>query len=133
MLLKRTLVIIGVVQVLLGVVLLVPGLAAAVLDLDPAPGWVDWMLVMFAARSLGFGYGMFLAARDPAAHRGWIRAMIGVQVVDWVGTIAYLLAAQVTLAQVTTAAFLPVVFVVILLARFPRHPARTDIPHRSPA
>lgn len=133
MLLKRTLVLIGVVQVVLGVVLLVPGLAATLLDLDPAPGWVDWMLVMFGARALGFGYGMVLAARDPAAHPGWIRAMIGIQVIDWVGTIGYLLAGQVTLAQVTTAAFLPVVFVAVLLARFPRQPANSALPDRSPA
>ena len=133
MLLKRTLVLIGVVQVVLGAVLLVPGLAATLLDLDPAPGWVDWMLVMFAARALGFGYGMFLAARDPQAHPGWIRAMVGIQVIDWVGTIGYLLAGQVTLAQVTTAAFLPVVFVAVLLARFPRQPASNALPGRSPA
>lgn len=35
-------------------------------------------------------YGMLLASRDPARHRTWIVAMIGVQALDWVSTIAYL-------------------------------------------
>ncbi|MCB0915345.1 MAG: hypothetical protein KDC23_06525 [Actinobacteria bacterium] len=131
MLLKATLGVIGAIQVVLGVVLLVPGLAVTVLDLEPAPGWTDWLLVMFAARALGFGYGMFIAARDPAAHRSWIGAMVGVQLVDWIGTIGYLIGGQVTLAQVTTAAFLPLVFVVILLARFPHRPASRELPQES--
>ena len=40
--------------------------------------------------------------------------MIGIQAVDWIGTIAYLVTGAVTITQVTTAAFLPVVFIVIL-------------------
>lgn len=40
--------------------------------------------------------------------------MIGIQAIDWIGTIAYLITGAVTITRVTTAAFLPVVFLVIL-------------------
>lgn len=116
--LKRTLIVIGIVQVLLGVVLLIPGLMAAAVDLPEAPDWVDWLLAMFGARALGFGAGMFVAARDPGQHGAWIMTMIGVQAIDWIATISYLMTGAVTLSQVTTAAFLPVVFIALLVREF---------------
>ncbi|NOX23336.1 MAG: hypothetical protein GXP36_09630 [Actinobacteria bacterium] len=113
-LLKRTLYVIGAAQLVLGFVFLVPGLFAATIGLVEAPEWVDWLFAMFGARALGFGYGMFLAARDPQRNLPWIRAMIGIQAIDWIATLAYLVTGAVTLAQVTTAVFLPVVFIVVL-------------------
>lgn len=113
-LLRPTLVVIGVVQIALGIVFLIPDLFANVMGLEHPPGWVNWILAMLAARALGFGYGMLVAARDPRRHITWIRAMIAVQAIDWLGTLGYLAAGSVTLVNVTTAAFLPVVFVVIL-------------------
>ena len=115
MLTRRTLIAIGVIQVALGVVFLIPGLFASAMRLPQAPEWVDWILALSAARALGFGAGMFVAARNPEAHRSWIATMVGVQAIDWTATIAYLAVGSVTLAQVTTAAFLPVAFVVILV------------------
>ncbi len=112
--LKATLIIIGVVQLVLGIVFLVPGLFASTMGLEEAPGWVDWQFAMLGARFLGFAFGMFLASRDPRRHIAWIQAMIGIQAIDWVGTIAYLTTGAVTITQVTTAAFLPIVFIVIL-------------------
>lgn len=126
MLLRRTLIIIGVIQLVLGIVFLVPDLFQRLAGLDEAPDWVNWILVMFGARALGFGYGMLVAAREPASHLAWIRAMIGIQAIDWLGTIAYLISGSVTLTQVTTAAFLPVVFVVILVRLYPT--AKTSPP-----
>ena len=46
--------------------------------------------------------------------------MIAVQALDWVGTVVNLVAGTVTLGQVATASFLPVVFVVGLVAGYPR-------------
>jgi len=112
--LKPTLVVIGIMQLVLGVAFLVPGLFASTVGLETAPGWVDWLFAMFGARALGFAYGMFLAARNPGRHVAWIRAMIGIQAIDWIATLAYLIAGAVTIAQVTTAAFLPVIFIAIL-------------------
>lgn len=117
--LKITLRVIGVVQLILGALLLVPGLFASIVGLEQAPEWVNWMLAMFAARSIGFGYGMLVAARNPARNLAWIKAMIGIQAIDWIATIAYLTAGAVTISQVTTAAFLPLVFIVILTRTAP--------------
>jgi len=124
-LLSRTLAFIGVVQLVLGVVLLVPGLFARLIGLPDAPRWVDWQFAMAGARFLGFGAGMFVAAGDPARHRGWIRAMIGIQAIDWIATIAYLHGGAVTITQVSTAAFLPLVFIVVLARLAPRSDRRT--------
>ena len=46
--------------------------------------------------------------------------MIVIQVIDWIATIAYLVAGDVSLRQVTTAAFMPVLFVGALLWFHPR-------------
>lgn len=101
-------------RLLLGVVLLGPGLMETAVDLPKAPAWVDWLLAMFGARAIGYGVGMFVASRDPGRHEAWIVTMIGVQAIDWVATVGYLVTGAVTISQVTTAAFLPVVFIVIL-------------------
>jgi len=72
-----------------------------------------------AACFLGFGYGMVVAARNPDNARSWIRAMIGVQAIDWLMTIKFLPSGAVTLAQVSTASFLPAVFVLVLVLLMP--------------
>lgn len=118
--LRRTLIFIGIVQLVLGLAFLIPGGFQNAMGLETAPGWVNWILVMFGGRALGYAYGMFVAAADPLRNREWIVTMIGIQAIDWVGTIAYLLAGTVTLAQVTTAAFLPVVFIAVLLRNLPQ-------------
>lgn len=119
--LRITLTIIGTVQLVLGFLFLVPDLGAALLGLDPAPpGWASWLLVMLAARFLGYGAGLLAAARDPQRHLAWVDTMIVVQVIDWVATIAFLYSGGVSLSQVGTAAFLPVVFTAALLWWHPR-------------
>jgi hypothetical protein len=118
--LKVTLRIIGVVQFVFGVMfILVPGVYASAVGLQVAPRWAYWLFAMMGARFLGFGYGMFVAARSPARHWHWIAAMIPIQAIDWIATLFYLFTGAVTLAQVTTAAFLPILFIVVLVSRFP--------------
>jgi hypothetical protein len=120
-LLSSTLWFIAIVQFVLGVAFIAaPEQAAHALGLAPAPGWANWLFGMMAARFLGFAYGMGVAARDPSGARSWIAAMVGVQAIDWVVTLKYLVLGQVTLAQVSTASFLPVLFVVALMAAMPR-------------
>ena len=122
--LQITLAFIGVVQVVLGVVfVLAPAQFGAMLGLAAAPTWVYWMFGMFSARALGFAYGMFLAARDPARHIHWIQAMIGVQLIDWLATMYFVLTGAVTLAQVSTASFLPLIFIAMLVICYPRQPS----------
>lgn len=111
---------VAVVQWILGVgFLLAPAGIATLLGLAPAPTWTAWLFAMMAARFLGFGYGMWLAARDPERHRHWIGTMVAIQAIDWLATLYYLAVGAVTLGQVTTAAFFPVVFIVVLLANYP--------------
>lgn len=120
MTLRRTLILIGIVQLVLGGIFLIPGLFQQMIGLDETPEWVNWIFTMFGARALGFAYGMFVAAREPARHLAWIWVMIGVQAIDWIGTIAYLVSGAVKLAQVNSAAFLPIVFIAILVRHSPR-------------
>lgn len=114
MTLRITLYVIAAFQLAFGGVLIVPGLLQRMIDVEPGPEWVNWMLAICGARALGLGYGMAVAAQNPLRHRTWIVAMVGVQTIDWVATVAYVATGAVTLAQVTTAAFLPVLFVVVL-------------------
>ncbi len=133
---KIVLWVIAAVQLVLGIVFLIPGLFEQVMGLDPAPEWVNWMFAMLAARAFGFAFGMAVAARHPHRHQTWIVAMIGVQAVDWVGTLAYLVTGAVTLAQVTTAAFLPIVFIAVLarglmtMSETARTEGARDVPSR---
>ncbi len=46
--------------------------------------------------------------------------MIGIQAIDWLATLVYLAKDDVTLGQVTTAAFVPVLFVITLVRWRPR-------------
>ena len=123
-LLRATLWVIAVIQFVLGTAFLAaPEQMANMLGLSVAPGWANWLFGMMAARFLGFGYGMVVAARNPDKARPWIKAMIAIQAIDWLVTLKYLSAGAVTLAQVSTASFLPVVFVVVLIIGLAR-PAR---------
>lgn len=121
-LLAFTLRFIALIQAILGIAFLVaPTTSAALLGLLPsAPGWADWLFGMMAARFLGYAYGLWLAARDPSGSRPWIVSMMGIQAIDWIVTLKYLTLGAVTLAQVTTASFLPVLFVVALAVAMPR-------------
>ena len=120
-LLKFSLYFIGVVQIVLGLTfLLAPTMYPKMVNLEKAPDWVSWILVFTSARMIGFGIGMFIAAQDPIKHKLWIQMMIGLQVVDWTGTVLYILLGAVTIVQVSTASFLPVIFIGLLLYSYPR-------------
>ena len=120
--LRFTLRFIGVVQVGFGLFfILAPSAFAPIQHLHPhQPAWVNWLLVMMGARFLGYGVGMFVAAGDPQRHVSWINTMIMIQALDWVGTLGYLIAGDVTIRNVSTAAILPPLFVAALLYWHPR-------------
>ena len=124
--LRISLYVIAATQLVLGVAfLLLPSLAERLLDLQPAaPAWANWLIAMLGARFVGYAIGMFVAARRPDRNLAWINTMIGIQVVDWVATMAYLADGELRLAQVGPAAVLPVVFVAALLWWHPRRLAR---------
>lgn len=112
---RSTIIVIAAVQLILGVVFIAfPQQFAAALGLQASPGWTDWIFAQFGARALAFAFGMWVVLKDPRRHASWIKAMIGVQVIDWIVTILALAARKVTLANVATAPFLPVLFVIVL-------------------
>lgn len=122
--LRITLVVVAAFQVALAIIFtFASGPFVAAVGLDAVPVWVPWMFAMFGARALGFAYGMVLAFRDPVRHRSWIVAMIGVQAIDWIATLAFIGGGLLTVAQASTALFLPPLFVVGLLVGFPRRRA----------
>ena len=125
-LLRGMLIFIGIVQLFFGIIfMLIPAQFAGLVGLETAPLWVNWLFVMMSARFFGFAYGMFIASRQPYQHRHWIIGMVGVQALDWIGTIYYLFNGAVTLAQVSTASFLPLIFIAVLLYRFPGRASET--------
>lgn len=126
--LKLTLAVIGTFQLVIGLLFLIaPARAAAALDLTPvAPGWVNWLFAMMAARFLGYAYGMLVAARHPERATAWIDTMIVIQAIDWIATIAHLVTGDVTLRQVTTASFMPALFVGALIWFHPRRHSTVD-------
>jgi hypothetical protein len=122
---RFTLRVIGIFQLVLGALfLVVPGPAADLFGLTPpAPTWATWLFAMMGARFLGYGYGMFVAARDPARHVAWIDTMIVIQAIDWVATVGWLAAGELSLRQVSTASFMPLLFIAGLLWWHPRRRA----------
>ena len=119
--LKFTLYFIGIVQIVLGLTfLLTPTMYPKMVNLAKAPDWVSWILIFTSARMIGFGVAMFIAAQDPIKHKLWIQIMIGLQALDWTGTVFYIVLGAVTLVQVSTASFLPLIFIGLLLYSYPR-------------
>ena len=119
--LKFTLYFIGIVQIGLGLsFLLTPKMYPQMVNLAQAPDWVNWMLSFGSIRMIGFGIGMFIAAQDSIKYKALIQIMIGLQIMDWIGTVLYISLGAVTLAQVSTASFLPIIFLVLLVYSYPR-------------
>ena len=112
---RITIILIIFVQVALGLVFIfAPARFPQLMGLEAAPAWTAWIFAQFGARCLGFAYGMIYALRNLARSRSWLVAMIIVQIVDWFGTLMPLLNGTLKLSQVSTAPFLPVVFVMVL-------------------
>lgn len=100
--------------------LFVPSLYPEMMGLPLGPLWTTWGFGLFAARALGYGVGMVLSIRDPYRNRSWIATMIGVQAIDAIVTLTLVAQGALTLAQASTAAFMPIVFVAALALTFPR-------------
>jgi len=88
--LKVLLVIIGVVQIILGLFYLFMPLQFLVTNGHslPAPD-IAYPLAMLAARFLAYGLGMFVIARNPLQHIFWINNMIFIQAIDLAAGIFY--------------------------------------------
>ncbi|MFD2671719.1 hypothetical protein ACFSUC_08885 [Marinicrinis sediminis] len=118
--LKGTALFIGLVQLILGAgYLLAPHAFHASIGLEGLPEWAAWPMAMNGARFLLFAFGMFMVFRNPTRNKSWIQAMIMVQAIDWISTMIYVFRDVVTLSQVSTASFLPIIFITLLLFTYP--------------
>jgi len=124
--LRITLGVIAAFQFAFGMLFLVaPQFYPGLVGLAAAPAWTGWIFGLFGARALGYAVGMVLTIRNPLGHRGWIATMIGVQAIDGAVTLAFVGMGVLTLAQVSTAGFMPIVFIIALALTFPRARALT--------
>lgn len=120
-LLKWVALLIGLAQLALGFgYVFAPTALNAQLGLTGAPDWTSWMFSMVGARFLALGYGMILVFRNPVANRAWVNAFIGVQAIDWLVTLAYVIGGVMPLEQVSSASFLPLLYVLVLAVLYPR-------------
>jgi hypothetical protein len=133
---RAALITIGIIQILFGATLLVrPATLQTLLHLQPAaPAWVNYILAMSAARIIGYGIGMFVAARAPWRHRVWINTMIAIQAVDFIATAAYLANGVLPLGHVAAGVVLPWLWIAVLgwaRRRAPTAPPRISPPESS--
>lgn len=114
--------------VVLGVVQLVLGVAYLLFPLEmlrwmghtlPAPD-IEYPLGMLAARFLAYGIGMFVIARAPARHAFWIYNMILIQVIDLAVGIIYTLSNTVPLSVSGFPMFNAALFTILLWLWRPR-------------
>jgi hypothetical protein len=121
LILRITLGVIAAFQAGFGILFLVaPAVYPHLVGLAAVPAWAPWIFGLFSARALGLAAGMVFAVRDPFRYRSWIAVMIGVQAIDWIVTMVFVLQGALALAQVSTAGFMPIVFIVALALTFPR-------------
>ena len=122
LILRITLVVIALAQFVAGLLYtFFPGMLAESLDLPETPQWSHWVFAVFGARCLGYAVGLILAIRNPPKYRAWIVTMVGVQAIDWIATLVYIAVGALTVAQAPLSVFMPVVFIVLLLATMPRN------------
>ena len=96
--LKVLLVVIGLVQLILGIAYLFFPLEFLrwMGHTLPAPD-IGYPLGMLAARFLAYGLGMFVIARAPARHAFWINNMVLIQLIDLAIGVVYTLSGIVSL------------------------------------
>lgn len=110
--LRVTLVVLGISQIAFGAVFLKPGLMATMVHLQPPePDWADWLMATAGARYVGYGIGMFVAARRPRHNVLWIDTMIGIQLVDWLAVLGYISFGVLPLDRVIVAVISPPVYI----------------------
>jgi hypothetical protein len=115
------LVIIGVVQVVLGLLYLFMPLQFLALMGHTVPAAdTAYPLGMLAARFLAYGVGMFVIARDPERNGFWIDNMILIQVVDLAVGLFLTANGTITLAHSAFPMFNATMFILLLSLWRPR-------------
>lgn len=112
---KTLLRLIGVVQIVLGLLYLFAPLNFLVLLGHSTPeADIAYPLGMLAARFLAYGVGLFFIAHAPEKHRFWINNMIFIQAVDLAVGIFYTATGSVGLALSAFPMFNATLFIILL-------------------
>ena len=97
--LKVFLMVVGVVQIMLGILYLIfPHELLRLMGHTVPMNDINYPLGMLATRFLAYGAGMFVIAKAPDEHRFWILNMVFIQVVDLAVGIFYTLNGTITLS-----------------------------------
>ena len=97
--LKVFLMIVGVVQIVLGLLYLIfPHEFLHAMGHTIPMNDINYPFGMLAARFLAYGVGMFVIARNPVEHRFWIMNMVFIQVVDLAVGVFYTLNGTISLS-----------------------------------
>ena len=97
--LKVLLVIVGLVQIILGLAyLFFPHALLHWMGHSVTPMDINYPLGMLGARFLAYGVGMFVIARDPERHAFWILNMVLIQLLDLSVGLVYTLTGVVPLS-----------------------------------
>lgn len=120
--LKIVLIVIGVVQLVLGLLyLVIPFQFLTTMGHTTPQTDIAYPLGMLAARFLAYGVGMFFIARDPEKNRFWINNMIFVQAVDLAVGIFYTATGVVSLSLSGFPIFNATLFILLLTLWRPKN------------
>ncbi|MCA9926833.1 MAG: hypothetical protein KC419_00095 [Anaerolineales bacterium] len=115
------LIIIGIVQIILGIFYLSAPLYFLLLMGHSTPAAdIGYPLGMLAARFIAYGIGMFMIARAPEQSRFWINNMILIQVIDLAAGLFYTISGTVDLSLSAFPMFNATLFIILLWVWRPR-------------
>lgn len=119
--LQVLLIIIGVVQLVLGVLyLFAPQAMMGWMGLTFPPADAGYMFGMLAARLIAYGLGMFWCARNPEQNIFWINNMILIQAIDLAVGIYYTATGVVDISSSGFPMFNATLFIILLLLWRPK-------------
>jgi hypothetical protein len=124
--LKMLLRVIGVVQLVLGLLyLFIPMRFLAMMGLSVPQADIAYPLGMLAARFLAYGVGMFFIAREPDKQLFWINNMILIQALDLAVGIFYTATGSVELSHSGFPMFNATLFIILLTLWRPKAAVET--------
>jgi hypothetical protein len=113
--LQVVLIVIGVVQIVLGLLyLFMPLHFLAFMGIATTEADIAYPLGMLAARFLAYGAGMFFVARDPVRNLFWVNNMIFIQAVDLAVGVYYTATGVVDLQNSAFPMFNAAMFIILL-------------------
>lgn len=119
--------IVGVVQIVLGILYLVfPQEFLRALGHSVPMDDINYPFGMLAARFLAYGVGMFVIARAPDKHAFWIKNMVFIQVVDLAVGIFYTATGTVALSLSGFPMFNAVLIALLLWMWRPKQPDTSE-------